>query len=263
MVERSSYPDGEPCWADVSTHDLDATQRFYGAVFGWEFAGSGPEFGNYTMCHRGGKNIAGIGPLPEGAATSPPAWNMYLMSSDVDATTAGIERGGGKLMMGPMDIPGSGRMVFAADPTGASFGVWQPAGHSGSALTSEPGAPCYAELVTRDGTAADAFYRGLFPYEQQQIGDATGDFDYTTWSIGGNMVCGRMQMTDEFPPDIPAAWLVYFAVDDADAAVERVTANGGQVRMGPQDSPYGRMATVADPQGAVFCLIDMERRTEQ
>ena len=47
-MERSGYSHGEPCWADVLTPDVGSSQRFYGAVFGWSFVSTGPEFGNYS-----------------------------------------------------------------------------------------------------------------------------------------------------------------------------------------------------------------------
>ena len=49
-------------------------------------------------------------------------------------------------------------------------------------------------------------------------------------------------------------WLVYFAVADVDAAVEAVLAHGGSSLAPAFDSPYGRMASVADPAGAAFML---------
>src|SRR6266545_4806611 len=95
MPERNAYPDGEPCWADATTPDLDAAQRFYAAVFGWEFQNSGPEFGNYSMCLRDGKPVAGLTPPPPGPETAPPMWSVYLASSDVDETARRIGRAGG------------------------------------------------------------------------------------------------------------------------------------------------------------------------
>src|SRR6266496_3375955 len=108
MAERHGYADGEPCWADVTTPDLEAATRFYGAVFGWQFQGSGPEFGNYTMCFKDGKEIAGITPPAPGNEGTPPVWNTYLSSSDVTATAARVDAHGGKILVGPMEIPGSG-----------------------------------------------------------------------------------------------------------------------------------------------------------
>jgi predicted enzyme related to lactoylglutathione lyase len=258
MPERTEYPDGEPCWADVVTPDLDAGCRFYEAVFGWTFTGSGPEFGNYTMCHKDGKLVAGITPPPPGDDGSmPPMWNLYLASANVDETAGRIEQGGGKILMAPMDVPGSGRMAYALDPTGAAIGVWQSAGMFGAQLTAEPGTPCWAELSTRDGVAADAFYRGLFGYEQVQVGDGE-NFDYSMWKVGEREVAGRQKATDE---STPSHWAVYFAVDDADAAAQRATDNGGRLTYGPDDSPYGRIVGIADPQGAQFYVIDLARRT--
>jgi predicted enzyme related to lactoylglutathione lyase len=261
MVERTSYPDGEPCWADVLTPDLDAAQRFYQAVFGWEYQGSGSEFGNYTMALLDGKPVAGLTPPPPGGDEAPPAWSVYLASSDVDATATRTSQGGGKIVMGPMDIPGSGRMMVGFDPTGAAFGVWQGDGHLGAQQVGDPGTPAWAELHTRNGEAADAFYRGLFDYQQEQVGDGAA-FDYSVWSLGDRQVAGRMLDGSDVPAEIPPHWLIYFAVDDADSAVARATAAGGQLRMGPDDSPYGRMAVISDPDGAVFSVIDTSRRTE-
>ena len=187
MVERNSYPDGEPCWVDVVTPDLETGQRFYRALFGWEFQNTGPEFGNYSMAEIDGKPVAGITPPPPGAEDMPAAWSLYLASSDIDATATRIGQLGGKLLMGPMEIPGSGHMLAAMDPAGAAFGVWQGTGHIGAQLRDgEPGSLAWSEVNTRDGAAADAFYRGLFGYEQEKI---EGDMDYSVWSLDGEPRC--------------------------------------------------------------------------
>ena len=259
MAQRRGYADGEPCWADVTTPDLEAGKRFYGTVFGWEFQDTGPDFGHYTMALKDGDEVAAITPPMAGAESAPAAWNTYLASSDAAATAARVEANGGKILMGPMEIQGSGHMLVALDPSGAPFGVWQPGGHLGSKLYGEPGAPSWFEINTRDGAAADTFYQALFGYQQEQIGDGES-FDYTVWTIDDRQVCGRQRMGADFPAAIPPHWMPYFGVDDADAAVHRVTGGGGQVRMGPFDSPYGRVAVVADPHGAAFCVIDESRR---
>src|SRR6266480_6368860 len=101
MAERNGYPDGEPCWADVTTPDLDAATRFYGAVFGWTFQDTGPEFGNYTMALKNDKTVAALTPPMPGGEAAPPAWSVYLATSDVTATAARIEQGGGKVVVGP------------------------------------------------------------------------------------------------------------------------------------------------------------------
>jgi uncharacterized protein len=260
MAERTDYSDGEPCWADVTTPDLDAGTAFYGALFGWDFFDTGPDFGNYTMALKNGKPVAALTPPMQGSGGAPPAWSLYLASSDVAALAAKVEQGGGKILVAPMEIPGSGHMLYAFDPTGAAFGAWQPGEHRGSGYWAEPGALTWTELNTNDGVAADAFYRGLFGYRQQQVGDGVG-FDYTIWNLDERTVCGRQQMTGEWA-GIPPHWMVYFGVDDADAAAQRVTDGGGQVRNGPFDSPFGRIVVFTDPAGATASLIDESRRAQ-
>ena len=56
------------------------------------------------------------------------------------------------------------------------------------------------------------------------------------------------------PKDVPSEWTIYWGVADADVAVAEVVRLGGSVVDQPQDTPYGRMATVTDPSGAEFRL---------
>jgi predicted enzyme related to lactoylglutathione lyase len=53
----------------------------------------------------------------------------------------------------------------------------------------------------------------------------------------------------------PARWLVYFGADDADEMVTRAQALGGTVVRAPEDTPYGRLASVTDVTGAVFNVM--------
>jgi predicted enzyme related to lactoylglutathione lyase len=255
MVARTAYLDGEPCWADVLAVDMEAAKTFYGAVLGWSFRTGGQESGHYVMALRNGRAVAGISPPPPGPEPAL-AWTLYLTSHDLDATAHLVDRCAGKVIMGPLDVPGNGRLLFALDPTGAAFGVWEPGEHTGSQLYGETGALCWAELNSREPESADLFYRSLFDYDQRQIGDPHGadQFDYTAWSLGGQTLCGRLKMTDSWRGIAPH-WMVYFAVDDADAAADRAGRAGGRVPHPPFDSAHGRMAVLADPGGAVFSVL--------
>ncbi len=258
MAERNRYADGEPCWADVACPDPDAAQRFYAAVFGWTFVDAGADLATYRTCYSHGRSVAGITGPPPGNPT-PPMWSLYLASSDVNVTANRAEELGAKIMVGPLEIPDNGHMLYGFDPTGAAFGVWQPGKHTGAQLYGEPGALSWAELMTRDPQAADSFYGGLFDYAQQQIGDGT-TLDYSVWSIDDRDVAGRMRMPSDTAAEIPPHWLVCFGVDDVDAAIQRITGAGGQLQHGPVDSPYGRYAVVADLYGAQFSIVDESRK---
>lgn len=57
------------------------------------------------------------------------------------------------------------------------------------------------------------------------------------------------------PHDRGPHWMTYFEVRDTDAATARVAALGGRVLSPPRDRIRGRLALVADPEGAVFALV--------
>ena len=81
---------------------------------------------------------------------------------------------------------------------------------------------------------------------------------YTEWKLGDAPIGGMMDIgSTQMPAEVPAHWLVYFAVENADAAVEKVKSSGGNVAFGPIDIPAGRFAVVTDPFGAAFSVIQM------
>lgn len=82
------------------------------------------------------------------------------------------------------------------------------------------------------------------------------EIDFTLYDLGADPVLGRMKMTEDFPPEVPPFLNVYFTVADCDAAVEKAKALGAQLRFGPLTIPFGRFASLTDPQGAPFSLID-------
>ena len=95
----------------------------------------------------------------------------------------------------------------------------------------------------------------MFGYE---YGDMSSDgFSYATLLLNGHEVGGIGAYPDGTPEGMPAAWSTYFGTADTDSEVAAVTNNGGSVVRPPEDSPYGRLATVADNQGAVFSLISI------
>ena len=106
MPKRTGYAHGVPCWVDLSTTDVEAAKRFYGAVFGWEAEDMPTDQGMpYTMLTKNGKTVAGLGAIsPEQTAAGvPPVWSTYLNVDDVDDTIAKVTEAGGTVVMPAMD----------------------------------------------------------------------------------------------------------------------------------------------------------------
>ncbi|MGP3922579.1 VOC family protein [Streptomyces sp. 8N616] len=254
----AAYPEGAPCWVDAMVPDLEAGKRFYGELFGWTFQEGEAEYGYYTQAFHEGKNVAALAPAPEGQNGMPPAWSLYFASDDIARTAEKIRANGGVTMMGPMQVGEYGSMLMAKDPGGAIFGVWQPGTHKGFEKRYEPGSFGWAEIVVRETAGVDAFYPAVFPYEVVPYGDEA--FDFNVWKLEGKPVAGRFKLPEDTPPDVGPHAMVYFVVGDCDDAVGTIRKLGGQVRMGPQDSPYGRFAIVTDQQGASFSVIDPQTK---
>ena len=82
-----------------------------------------------------------------------------------------------------------------------------------------------------------------------------GEFRYQTLRVEDRDVAGIWQMSGDVPAQTPPHWSVYFAVDDTDATVSAAIAHGASLNVPAKDSPYGRFAGLADPQGAAFYVI--------
>jgi uncharacterized protein len=253
MVTRDTpWPAGTPCWVDIGFDDVPKAIAFYSGLFGWDIQQGAPEAGGYAICHLNGRIVAGLGPKM-GDPTAPSAWTTYLASEDVDATADKVKAAGGQLPMPPMDVMEEGRMAIAFDTVGAPFGIWQGRRTSGIGLANEAGSLTWNEHLSNDVEGSQAFYRAVFGYEYQ---DMSGEgYTYAMVKAAGNVVGGIGGLPVDAPPGQTAGWGVYFAVADTDAAVVKVTELGGTLIRPAWDTPFGRMATVADPQNAVFSLV--------
>ena len=109
---------------------------------------------------------------------------------------------------------------------------------------------CWHELVTTDLTAATKFYTELLGWTYRDNPGPGGV--YRMFSVGDTMVAGAMTA----PPGLPSFWLVYVAVDDADATAKKVTELGGKVMVPPTTVPEMlRFACASDAQGAAFGIL--------
>lgn len=110
-----------PYFVDTLTPDLDAAKRFYGGLFGWEFAGPGATPGDppgdYFVARLRGHDVAGVGSAPTGSGSSPPpAWNTQVAVSDADASAARAAAAGGTVLVEPFDAPPAGRLAVLGNP---------------------------------------------------------------------------------------------------------------------------------------------------
>ena len=252
MTTRTTAPAGAPCWADLWTSDVEGSRRFYGELLGWEAAEPNPDFGGYFMFMRDGVPVAGgMGDMPDNPAQD--LWKVYLATDDIAATVEAASAAGAEVVGPAMPVADLGFQAVLTDPTGAGVGAWQAAAFPGFTTLDEPGAPSWFELFTADFATATDFYRSVFRWEMRSVSD-TDEFRYSVLQPEGSAELAGIMDASAFVAPGASSWSVYWETADVDAAVATVRSLGGQVTSEPTDTPYGRMAAVADPWGAAFKL---------
>jgi predicted enzyme related to lactoylglutathione lyase len=240
---------GKPCWFELEVTDMERARGFYRALLGWEF---GKNAAPYERARLHGKVVAG---LVHGRDESEQGWTVYFASDDVVASAGAVAAAGGAIVRGPEQAHG-GTRALVEDSMGGRFGLWQGVSFPGSEVFDEPGAVCWTELSSRDPSAASKLLEHVFGFEAQR---PFAGFNYVQLRIDGKETAGILGITHEKRPNRGrAAWLVYFQVAQTDHAVAIAVEHGGKIIEPAEDTPFGRMAIVADPFGARIALITRE-----
>lgn len=258
MQPSPAQTPGAPCWFELATTDQKGANSFYSQLFGWSVFDAPISDGMvYTMYQLRGRDVAaGYTMMPDMISAGVPThWAVYFATLNADQTAQKVTELGGSLIQPPFDVMEHGRMAVCKDPEGSAFCLWQPKAHAGATAVGELNTVCWSELATRDINKARQFYVGLFGWETKTSNAASTE--YTEFIAGGMPRGGLLQM-NEMWQGIPSHWGIYFRVDDTDATVARVKELGGSVKHGPFDAPgVGRIAVVADPQGTIFSVIQL------
>jgi uncharacterized protein len=117
-----------------------------------------------------------------------------------------------------------------------------------------PGVPCWVDTAQPDPDAAVRFYSGLFGWEFKERMPESSPGQYLVGRLRGRDVAGVGSQPEGAPPE--PGWNMYVSVDSADETAAKVKEAGGSVVVEPFDvgGGAGRMAVLADLEGAVFCV---------
>lgn len=254
MAHVDKHAPGDFCWLELATTDQNAAKQFYGSLFGWvpNDMPMGPD-SFYTIFRLSGRDCAAGYKLTAQEQGVPPHWNLYISVENADAAQAKAASLGARVEAPAFDVFDAGRMSVLQDPTGAHFTVWQAKRNTGVGITGEPGAFCWADLSTNDPERGKKFYSGLFGWNI-----APGEKDpsgYLHINNGGHFI-GGIPPAHVRNPNAPPHWLVYWYVADVDASAAKAKELGATLYVPPMSiEGVGRMAIMADPQGAVSAIF--------
>jgi predicted enzyme related to lactoylglutathione lyase len=253
MGHRTRYEPGTFCWVGLATSDPADATGFYTSLFGWQAqdlpAGAA---GTFTLLYHHGREVAILyRQTPEArAAGAPPHWTSYISVDDVDATAARAgELGGAAVFREPLDVLDAGRVVAIRDPTGAIVSLWQPRSRIGATLVNDVGAFCWNELVTDDVERACSFFAELLGWSYE-----VRDSGYIAIRNGDGLNGGmRGQLEHEL--GARPGWVPYFTVRSAEEFARQAERLGGRVLLPALHVRSGRVAAIADRQGAAFAVF--------
>jgi predicted enzyme related to lactoylglutathione lyase/uncharacterized protein YbaA (DUF1428 family) len=149
--------------------------------------------------------------------------------------------------------PEKNPMTF--DGTRMIYGGFHPIVTLQAPKTDKPGDFIWYELLTSDADAAQKFYGEILGWSVSPSG--MDGMDYRIIHVGPNPIGGMMTITEDMASHgARPTWLGYLTVKNADETVAGIEQRGGKVLMGAMDLPnVGRIAMVADPQGAPFYVM--------
>lgn len=128
--DQPPVPAGTPGhvgWHELFTSDWREALDFYAGQFGWGKTREydmGGEMGIYALFNMGGEEAGGMMNRPPQMPAS--AWQFYFNVEGIDAAAKRVTDGGGKVLMGPMEVPGGQWIVQCQDPQGAHFALVAP-----------------------------------------------------------------------------------------------------------------------------------------
>jgi predicted enzyme related to lactoylglutathione lyase len=147
-------------WHELGTADHAAAFKFYRELFGWEqlrvhdLGAMGP----YLIFGRAGQELGGIFNRPASASGSQSQWLAYARVNNAAKAADAVKSAGGRVVNGPMQVPGGSWVVQIVDPHGAAIAVNQPATEAPQAAkaAAAPAKPAPSAPAASTGSAKPA-----------------------------------------------------------------------------------------------------------
>ena len=258
IVEPASdeHHPGKVIFLELVTPDIAGAKQFYGRLLGWTFRDIAADGTAYAEASLDGRAVAGLvqRPMPPGQQHQP-AWLGFFAVEDVDAAVKVALERRAKLLLPAHSFPNRGREAVLADPQGAVFAVLASSSGDPPDFLAAPGEWIWSSLITTDPDTDAAFYQALFGYEVFELPAGPGAQHLLFASQ--NYARASDNSVPPQAPDLPPHWLNYLRVEDATKMAAQAVALGGRVLVEPHlDRQGGKLAVVADPQGAPFGLLE-------
>jgi len=240
-VQTGQHQVGKFVWFDLLTEDVKAAQNFYGELFGWTFKGKPSD---YVVISSGDKPIGGMVPYAGKDSKAMESFWMPLLSvDDVNRAVSAVKARFGKVLDGPMDVEGRGRLAVISDPEGAKLVLIHASGGDPVNESVKAGEFLWVDLFSRDPAKANEFYGAIAGYTAQKV-KTENDHAYNLLKIEDHAYAGVVEIPWD---DVEPNWLPYIKVESLDDTITKAEKLGGVVLLRLE-----HIAVIADPSGGVF-----------
>lgn len=252
---------GKIIWRDLLTHDPDGSQRFYEALFGWDFesVGSAAGLGSntaYRLIRHNGRLIGGmIDTMALNNRADISQWVVSMSVADIDTAVMAFVADGGKVITPSVDLQRRGTFAVVRDAEGALLALLQTRDGDPADYEPEVGGFLWDELWTTDVERATTFYEDI------------GGLDAANWDVDEDQESGasyRLLKGGDTPrvgimpgplQGLDPVWVSYLRVKNPAAITAQVGELGGRVIVEARPRPLGgEVAFIAGPSGAGIAL---------
>lgn len=244
----TTAPDGLPCWADCAYRTehfgMKHATEFYGRLFGWRI----DDTDGYAMCFKGDAPVAALVPTE---SDQEPFWNVFLATSDLDATVERARAAGAHVIVEPGAVGESGRAAMVRDTVGTVVSFWEAGAHAGYGAIGEMGTPAWHVLLTTDLQGAQRFYADVFGMTFRP----DDEYGVTALLPSGTPAFG-IHLAEHLPKDVESTWLLSFGVADRDSSAAMAQELDGAIVM-TTDARGVPEATLQAPHGEIFGIVQV------
>ena len=248
---------GKVIFLELITPDLAGSEAFYGTLFGWRFHETRIGRNRFAEASLDGHAVGGLieRDFPTGDRRKP-SWLGFISVPNVDSIKQQAVAMGGKVLHAPRDIPNRGRDAVLADPRGAVFGVLHSTSGDPADELVDPGDWIWTSLLTPDPDHDAGFYQSLFDYDVFEVASNPIASQHLVLS-SDKYARASVNSLPSSSQRVHAHWLNYVRVNDAVQTAQQIKSMGGHILVEPHaDRHGGKIAVVADPQGATFGLFE-------
>ena len=232
---------GHVVWHDLITPDITQSQKFYSAVFNWQFKAVNDD---YVLVSKNGDLIAGMAQLDNSNQAS--HWLALISVDDVDTISEKVNAQGGKVLISKATIEGRGDVAVMSDSQGAVFSVIDTTNGDPLPNQGKENSWIWQEVWSDDPNKSQAFYQQLGNYQRAE--KSVYNTSYSYLKTNDKPAIGFVKKPS---PEIGNTWVNYIKVNDVQATLSKVTAAGGEILMVPNKAIRNRtVAVIRDPAGA-------------